>query len=192
MSRQARGPVVLGFGGALRRGSSTERALLAALEQAERAGAVTELIAAHDLELPLYAPERPERPPAAVRFLEAVRRADGLITASPGYHGGPSGLIKNALDYLEDLRDDARPYLHGRAVGCIACASGWRAAETTLTALRTNVHALRGWPTPLGAAINSAGAVFDGTTVVELTVSKQLTEVGRQVTDFALRHARAA
>jgi FMN reductase len=31
-----------------------------------------------------------------------------------------------------------------------------------LGALRDIVHALRGWPTPLGAAINSAESVFDG------------------------------
>ena len=43
--------------------------------------------------------------------------SDGLIIATPSYHGGVSGMIKNALDYIEALRDDARPYLHGRAVG---------------------------------------------------------------------------
>jgi FMN reductase len=31
----------------------------------------------------------------------------------------------------------------------------------TLGALRDIVHALRGWPTPLGAAINSSENVFD-------------------------------
>jgi len=80
------------------------------------------------------------------------RRHDpsGLIVASPGFHGGPSGLIKNALDHLEELRGDDRPYLDGRAVGCIVCAAGWQA-----TATRSTVHALRGWPTPLGVTINS-------------------------------------
>ena len=34
-------------------------------------------------------------------------------------------------------------------------------AINTLSALRDIVHALRGWPTPLGAAINSAESVFD-------------------------------
>jgi FMN reductase len=40
-----------------------------------------------------------------------VERADGIVIASPGYHGGISGMVKNALDYLEDLRDAPRPYL---------------------------------------------------------------------------------
>ena len=72
-----------------------------------------------------------------------------------GVHGGPSGLIKNALDHLEELRDDERPYLDGRAIGCIVCAAGWQATATTLASLRSTVHALRGWPTPLGVTINS-------------------------------------
>ncbi len=55
-------------------------------------------------------------------LVEAVRECDGLVLGSPAYHGGLSGLVKNALDYLEDLHDDAPPYLDGRAVGCIVCA----------------------------------------------------------------------
>jgi multimeric flavodoxin WrbA len=35
-----------------------------------------------------------------------LRRAHGIIVASPGYHGSMSGLVKNALDYAEDMRDD--------------------------------------------------------------------------------------
>jgi FMN reductase len=38
---------------------------------------------------------------------------------------------------------------------------GWQATTTTLMTMRSTVHALRGWPTPLGVTINSAptGAV---------------------------------
>jgi FMN reductase len=147
-------PRILGLGGTTRQGSSSERALRAALDLAERAGARTDVLLAHELEFPAYAPERGSRGQAD-RLLDLVRRADGVIVASPGFHGGPSGLIKNALDHLEDLRDDERPYLDGRAVGCIVCAAGWQATATTLAALRSTVHALRGWPTPLGVTINS-------------------------------------
>ena len=86
----------------------------------------------------------------------AVRACDGLIIASPGYHGSVSGLVKNALDGLEDLRDDRRPYLHGRAVGLIVTADGAQAGGSTLAALRSVVHALRGWPTPLGVVMGGA------------------------------------
>lgn len=147
-------PRILGLGGTTRQGSSSERALRAALDRAERAGAETDLLLADALELPAYAPERGSLERAG-RLLDLVRRADGLIVSSPGFHGGPSGLIKNALDHLEELRGDQRPYLDGRAIGCIVCAAGWQATATTLASLRSTVHALRGWPTPLGVTINS-------------------------------------
>ncbi|WP_033287813.1 NADPH-dependent FMN reductase [Amycolatopsis jejuensis] len=148
-------PRIVGMGGTTRPGSSSERALRAALDLAERAGAETHLLAAGDLELPVYAPERGALDPRAARLVDLVRRADGVIVASPGFHGGPSGLLKNALDHLEELREDERPYLDGRAIGCIVCAAGWQATATTLAALRSTAHALRGWPTPLGVTINS-------------------------------------
>ena len=118
----------------------------------------------------------------------AVAAADGLIIASPGYHGGISGLVKNALDYVEDLRTDARPYLDGRAVGCVATAAGWQAAGSTLQALRAVVHALRGWPTPLGVAVNSELPVWseDGTPADPALVT-QLEIVTGQVVGFARR-----
>lgn len=131
------------------------------LDAAERAGARTKLISGAALQLPMYQPENSERSDAARDLVAHLALADGIILGSPGYHGSISGLIKNALDYAEDLRTDVRPYFSGRAVGCIATAGGWPGAVNTLGALRDIVHALRGWPTPLGAAINSSERVFD-------------------------------
>src|ERR1700716_33069 len=131
------------------------------LDAARGAGARTRLISGSALQLPLYQPDNPERSDAARDLVAELALADGIILGSPGYHGSISGLVKNALDYAEDLRTDARPYFSGRPVGCIATAGGWSGAVNTLGALRDIVHALRGWPTPLGAAINSAENVFD-------------------------------
>lgn len=153
-------PFVLGIGGTTRAGSSSELVLRAAMKAIGELGAETEVLAGPDMVLPLYAPENPERDPKAQRLIDLVRRADAVVIASPGYHGSISGMIKNALDYIEDTAGDARPYLDGRAVGCIACAYGWQATGSTLIALRTIVHALRGWPTPLGVAANSTTRLF--------------------------------
>jgi FMN reductase len=186
MSVTGKIPLILGLGGTTRTGSSTERALLVSLRAAEREGADIVLVAGPDLEMPMYAPERPERAAAAVTLIDLIRRCDGLIIASPGYHGTVSGLIKNALDYIEDLRDDERVYLHGRAVGCIGCAYGWQAAGSTLTALRSVVHALRGWPTPMGAAVNTAQPIFDDEGgCSDASARFQLEVVGQQVAEFA-------
>jgi FMN reductase len=163
--------------------------LLLSLKAAERAGAKTELFGGSFLaKLPLYIPGNLERTEGQQSFISSVRTADGVIVATPGYHGGVSGLVKNALDLLEDLRDDKRCYLDGRAVGCIVTAYGWQTCGTTLSALRSIIHALRGWPTPLGAALNTTNGLFDfaGTCTDERAAS-QLEVVGQQVVEFARR-----
>lgn len=180
-------PYIVGIGGTTRPGSSTERGLRFALRVAEEGGAETDGFFGPELaQLPMYSPETPERTPSAQRLAEQLRRADGVIIASPGYHGAVSGLVKNALDYVEDLRDDERPYFSGMAVGCIATGAGWQAIVATLQQLRTIAHALRGWPTPLGAAINITHAVFDDEgDVVDERSRFQLETVGREVLQFA-------
>ncbi len=137
--------------------------LIKALVADERAGARTRLFCGAFLsKLPIYDPSTGGASPELEQMLATVREADGILISTPGYHGSVSGLIKNTLDALEDLRGDARPYLDGRAVGCIVTADGWQACGTTLSSLRTIVHALRGWPTPLGVTLNpSAAKLFD-------------------------------
>jgi len=156
-------PLIVGLGGTTRALSTSERTLVKALDAAASLGARTQLFGGAFLtRLPIYDPSTANDCAAFVELLEAVRQADGVIVATPGYHGSVSGLVKNALDGLEGLRADTRPYLEGRAVGCVVTADGWQAGGTTLGVLRTSVHALRGWPAPLGIAFNpSAGALFD-------------------------------
>jgi FMN reductase len=59
----------------------------------------------------MYAPENPTRTSKAKHVISLLRRAHGLIVASPGYHGSISGLIKNALDYTENMSGDEMPTL---------------------------------------------------------------------------------
>jgi FMN reductase len=179
---------VLGIGGSLRDGSQSERALHIALAGAADAGAKTHAITGGGLALPFYDTTIYERSEQAVQLIEAIRAADGIIVVSPGYHGALSGLVKNALDYVEDLRDDRRPYLDGRAVGLAAVAYGWQAAVTTLDQLRTIAHALRGWPTPLGGSLNSAEVKFDeGGGASDEKAVRTLRLIGRQVAEHAQR-----
>lgn len=189
-------PLILGVGGSTKEDSTTERALKVALRAAEQAGAKTAIVAGPELVMPMYSPNAAERTPGAARMVEYFRRCHGLIIASPAYHGSLSGLIKNALDYAEDLRADGRVYFDGCAVGLIACAGGWQAAGQTLSALRSIAHALRGWPTPLAAALNTSTKIFEANgSCVDLTAKFQLETVGRQVVDFAkkqLAYERAA
>jgi FMN reductase len=194
MRDTAEDPLVVGIGGTARPGSTTDRALRIALEAARGSGARTLCLGGRFIAgLPAYEPQSPIRTPDVRRLLQAVRAADGVLIASPGYHGGLSGVVKNALDFLEDLRDDERPYLDGRAVGCIVTAFGWQACTTTLTSLRAVVHALRGWPTPLGATLNTATGIFDaGGSCTDRRAALELGLVARQVVQFAHAHVAPA
>jgi len=182
---------IVGIGGTTKANSATETALRTALDFAASLGAETRLIDGPFLaRLPIFSPEHPERTVEQQELVETVRRADGLIVATPSYHAGMSGVIKNAIDLLEDLRDDARPYLDRRAVGCIVTAHGWQGGGTTLGSVRTTVHALRGWPTPFAVTLNAAEPLFDANgKCIDAKVSTQLTLVAEQVVEFAQRFA---
>jgi FMN reductase len=178
---------VVGVGGSVDAESQSDRALRAVMAALTDLGAAVSVYSGEDLDLPPYHSDA-ELPVRGREYIEAVRKADAIVIASPGYHGTVSGLVKNALDYLERLRLDERPYLDGRPVGVIAVARGWQAAVATLGTLRQVVHALRGWPTPLGLAINSSVTVFDadGRTDDESTTTAVRAMAG-QIMDFAQR-----
>ncbi|MEZ0366655.1 NADPH-dependent FMN reductase [Mycobacterium sp. pUA109] len=184
------GPLVVALGGTLRADSSTERALRHCLAAVERRGGRTQLFSGEDIELPMYNPHEPARTERATRLIDALRRADAVVVGSPGYHGAISGLVKNALDYIEDMREDSRVYLDNKPWGCISCAYGWQAAVGTLGQLRVIGHALRAWPTPLGVAINSADRIWDHAgELIDTTVSDQLDLLATQVLTFARSHS---
>lgn len=182
-------PYILGIGGTTNPGSLTEKIVRHGLTFAQEMGADTGFLGGEDLQLPLYAYGR-ERSSLVEHLIGEVRRADGIIIASPGYHGAISGLMKNALDYLEEIRGDSRPYLSHRAVGCIGLAAGWQAGTATLTGLRSIVHALRGWPTPLGVVVNSSEVVFDTTgALADPKINQQLKIMTGQVLELCQRNA---
>jgi FMN reductase len=182
-------PLIVGIGGTTKAGSSTESALIVALDAAAAEGARTRLFDGPYLaRLPHYGTEEAMASEEGRALVAALRAADGVILASPGYHGSISGLVKNAIDYAEETARDARVYFDGVPIGLIATAYGWQATGSTLATLRSIVHALRGWPTPLGAAINSSGGIFKQGKCTDPGSEKQLLLVGRQVVEFARLH----
>jgi FMN reductase len=182
-------PLIVGLGGTGSATGSTERILREALNAAEIAGADTLFFDGKALDMPMYS-YGGERTDPALALIAALRRADGIIIASPGYHGTVSGLIKNALDYVEDMARDERVYFEGRAVGLIAVAAGWQATGSTLATLRSITHALRGWPTPMAVAINSAQPVFaENGAIADPGVANQINLLAGQVVEFARMRA---
>jgi len=190
MPKPTASPLIIGIGGTTRPGSTSERTLIKALEAAERQGARTKLFNGAFLsKLPIYDPAVTEAVPEADALIEGVQAADGVLISTPGYHGSVSGLIKNALDTLEGTRKGGRPYFQDCAVGCIVVADGWQACGTTLSSLRTVIHALRGWPTPFGVTFNpSASRLYnDDGAFSEAKDAEQIEMMVGQVMDFARR-----
>lgn len=193
MSMENSRPFIVGIGGTTRPGSSSERALRYALELAEEQGAEVELFDGASINLPMYAPESPARAEGAERLIAALRRANGVILSTPCYHGSISGLVKNALDYTEDMSRDPEPYLDGHAVGLIVCGNGWQSTGVVLSAFRSIVHALRGWPTPMGVAINTQVERFDETGAgLSEQSARQMSIMVGQVVEFARLRALVA
>lgn len=184
---------IVGIGGTAKPSSSTEAALRLALDAAGAAGARTRLFGGAELALlPHYLTPAAADDAIGRALVDAVRGADAVLIASPGYHGSISGIVKNALDYLEETARDVRPYLDGLPVGLIVTAYGWQATGSTLATLRAIVHALRGWPTPLGVAVNSTQCKFADDGCSDPAIAAQLALVGQQLVDFAKLRRSAA
>src|SRR3546814_19328615 len=117
---------IVALGGTVTPASATEMALRYALRPAEESGADVRVFGGEYLcSLPHYLGAG-HSPGDGSELVEAVRHADGVLIAAPGYHGTASGLVTNALDYFEELAGAERHNLAGRGVGPIACATRGR------------------------------------------------------------------
>lgn len=179
---------IVGLGGTLRERSTSRWALERALQAAKSAGATTELLALYDLNLPMFIPGKPVEAydSSVARLLDAVRKADGLLISTAGYHGTLVGATKNALDFLEFLSEEERPYLHERVVGLIATASGEIAGVNAINAMIHTVYALRGTVAPLLVPIPRPREAFDAQgQVVDAKAAGRLDQLGRLVVQTA-------
>jgi FMN reductase len=183
---------VVGIGGSMRERSYSRAALQQALTFAAEQGLETELLDVRSLDLPMYRPDIPvEGYPAhhhasIHQLLDACRQADAFIWSSPAYHGTVSGVFKNALDYVEYLNRDERPYLHGCPVGLIAVND-----QVTFAAMINAAHELRAWAAPTQVVVRRT--LFSQEMVLEdertqLRMQRQLQEL----IHFAHRFAHSA
>jgi FMN reductase len=90
---------IVGIGGSLRAGSYSQMALNVAAQRAQALGAEVEILDVRSLNLPFCTGENDYHEyPDVEKLQNAVKAADGLILATPEYHGSVSGVLKNALD----------------------------------------------------------------------------------------------
>jgi chromate reductase len=135
---------VVGFAGSLRRGSYNRALLRAAAELSPPA--LNILI--HELDgIPLYNGdvEAAGTPPSVLQLRDAIRRADGLLIATPEYNHGVPGVLKNAIDWLS--RPPHNSALNGKVAALIGASPGITGTARGQSQLRqafvfTNTYAL--------------------------------------------------
>jgi chromate reductase len=110
-----------------------------------------------DLRLPLYDGdlEEAEGIPAAVqRLSDQIGAADAVVIAGPEYNKGPSGVLKNALDWVS--RTEGNPW-RDKPVAILSATAGRAGGERTQFALRHfmvpfRAHVLQGPEVLVGQA----------------------------------------
>lgn len=176
---------IIGICGSLRSTSYTRMALKIALKGAEESGVNTELIDLRDYDLVFCdGGENEENYPEDVeRLRKKVFDAEGIILGTPEYHGGVSGVLKNALDLL-GFRE-----FEGKMVGLIGVSGGEMGAVNALNSLRNIGRSLRAWVLPSQVSIPQVAKAFDSYgNVKSKDMEKRLKHVGRRVARFASLH----
>ncbi|RYG71062.1 NADPH-dependent oxidoreductase [bacterium] len=179
---------VVGICGSLSADSSTRRVLTLALEAAAAAGASTELLDLRDFHLPFAESGfDPDAYPDVARFNQIVRESDGLIWATPEYHGSFSGVLKNALDL------GSFPEYKGKVVALLGVAAGQIGAINALSHLRTVGRQLHLWVLPAQVSIARAYAAFDEEgRLKDESLAASVENLGRELTKWARLHRVAA
>lgn len=174
---------VIGISGSLRKGSYTRMALEHALEGAKELGAETRVIDLGDYELTFLDGRDTPYPEGVQRLRADVQRAQGIILGTPEYHGGVSGVLKNALDLM------GFDQFGGKMLGLIGVSGGELGAVNALNSLRTIGRTLHAWVVPTQVVIPKAWDLFrqDGSLKDE-ALQERLKKVGREVARFAYLH----
>ena len=185
MSKQPESLRVAGICGSIRTGSYTRMALELALRGAEEAGAQTELIDLRDYQIIFCDGKDDESgyPEDVFKMRRVLRQSQGIILATPEYHSGYSGVLKNALDLM------GFDEFEGKMLGLVGVSGGRMGAFGAMHSLRDVGRALHAWVIPEQASVPDASNVFDEQgRCKDPATEKRLKEVGRQVVRFGCLH----
>ena len=88
------------------------------------------------------------------RLQQTVKAADAVILSTPEYHGGVSGVLKNALDLMSFEE------MSGKVFGLMSVLGG-QSNSNALNDLRIIVRWVHGWVIPEQVAVGQAWNAFD-------------------------------
>lgn len=172
---------ITGVCGSLIANGATKKALTIALSGAAELDAETTLLELRDIDLVFYGSvPQDEYPSDIVRLRDEIRNSQGIILATPEYHGSLSGALKNMLDLMSI--DD----FETKIVGLVGVAGGHIGAIHSLDTMKTICRNLHCWVLPQEVSIANSGQAFnDDGTVTDPSLEERLLNVGRQVVKFA-------
>jgi len=149
---------LLGISGSLRAGSYNSMLV----REAARVFAPDEFVFA-DLHLPLYDGDLEARgmPESVLTLCDQIREADAIVISTPEYNKNPSGVLKNALDWVSRIRPVP---LAGKPVAVVSAAAGLAGGQRATAALYLML--IPSFKVRLVAevevAVGNAGSRFDG------------------------------
>ncbi|MDJ0535755.1 MAG: NADPH-dependent FMN reductase [Xenococcaceae cyanobacterium MO_207.B15] len=146
---------IVGITGSLRDKSYSAKALQQAIARVEALGAEVEILDLREMNLPFCngGDEYPDYPDV-IKLRDTVKEADGLILATPEYHGSVSGVMKNALDLM------SFEHLSDKVVGLISVLGG-QSNSNALNHLRVIIRWVHGWVIPEQIAVGQAWQAFN-------------------------------
>lgn len=125
----AEGPAILAIGGSRRPGNNTDKALRLAVDELAAGGGRVDWVRLGELRLPL--PGEPSDSPDPENLRRKVLAADGILIATPEYHGSISSTLKLAIDNL-----GFPSTLEGKTIAILGVAMGPEGAKNALAHLR--------------------------------------------------------
>lgn len=173
---------VVGLCGSLRQGSTTHAALAIALNGAETAGAVVELLDLNDYSLVFHGSTEDESkyPADVFKLKQKILQADGVLLGTPEYHGSFSGVIKNALDLMD------YGTFSNKVIGLIGVSGGRMGAGSALSMLRIVCASLQAWVLPDDVSIPRSSEVFDADgNLQDSELELRLKSLGQKVAKYA-------
>jgi NAD(P)H-dependent FMN reductase len=172
---------ITGVCGSLSADGATRKALAIALQGAAEYDAETTLLELRDFDLVFYGSvPQDEYPSDVLQLRQALRDSQGIILATPEYHGSLTGALKNMLDLMtiEDFET--------KIIGLVGIAGGDIGAINSLNTMKTICRNLHCWVLPQEVSIANSSRTFnDDGTVKDSAIEERLLNVGRQVVKFA-------
>jgi NAD(P)H-dependent FMN reductase len=169
--------------GSLRQQSYTRMALRLALRGAAERGAQTRLIDLRDYSLVFCDGRDGVYPESVGQLQRVVQEADGIILGTPDYHGGFSGVLKNALDLM------GFDEFEGKMIGLVGVSGGQMGAFEAINGLRNIGRALHAWVIPDQIVVAEAWRLFDEQgELKDKKLQERVLKVGREVARFARLH----